>query len=144
MGRNSTIRGFCYLKLTKMPAGEGSVEHSTPASLVALVQEALEDAKANEIETIDVRGKTSITDFMVVASGNSTRHVKTLAESVVMKGKQAGVEILGVEGDSDAEWVLVDLADVLVHLMLPRTRAFYNLENLWSVGPAEAVSESAG
>ena len=127
------------MKLTKMPAGKGSTEHSTPDSVVALVQEALEDAKAREIEIIDVRGKTSITDFMVVASGNSTRHVKTLAESVVSKGKQAGLEILGVEGESDAEWVLVDLAVVLVHVMLPRTRAFYNLESLWSVeGPAVA------
>ena len=127
------------MKLTKMPAGKGSIEHSTPDYVVALVQEALEDAKAREIEIIDVRGKTSITDFMVVASGNSTRHVKTLAESVVSKGKQAGLEILGVEGESDAEWVLVDLAVVLVHVMLPRTRAFYNLESLWSVeGPAVA------
>lgn len=131
------------MKLTKMPAGKGSTERSTPASVVALVQEALEDAKANEIETIDVRGKTSITDYMVVASGNSTRHVKSLAESVVMKGKQAGVEILGVEGESDAEWVLVDLADVLVHLMLPRTRAFYNLESLWSVGATAVAGESS-
>ena len=122
-----------------MPAGKGSIEHSTPDCVVALVQEALEDAKAREIEIIDVRGKTSITDFMVVASGNSTRHVKTLAESVVTKGKQAGLEILGVEGEGDAEWVLVDMAVVLIHVMLPRTRAFYNLESLWSVeGPAVA------
>jgi len=122
-----------------MPAGKSSIEHSTPDHVVALVQEALEDAKAREIEIIDVRGKTSITDFMIVASGNSTRHVKTLAESVVTRGKQAGLEILGVEGESDAEWVLVDMAVVLVHVMLPRTRAFYILESLWSVeGPAIA------
>lgn len=127
------------MKLTKMPAGKSSTEHATPEAVVALVQEALEDAKAKEIEVIDVRGKTSITDFMVVVSGNSTRHVKTLAESVVTRGKQAGLEILGVEGESDAEWVLVDLAVVLVHVMLPRTRVFYNLESLWSVeGPAMA------
>jgi ribosome-associated protein len=134
-----TRRGLRYLKLTKMPTGNGSTEYSTPESVVALVQAALEDAKAREIEVIDVRGKTSITDYMVVVSGNSTRHVKTLAESVVARGKQAGLEILGVEGQSDAEWVLVDLAVVLVHVMLPRTRAFYDLEGLWSVdGPAVA------
>ena len=82
---------------------------------------------------IDVRGKTSVTDYMVVASGNSTRHVKTLAESVVMASKKSGIEVLGVEGESESEWILVDLADVLVHLMLPRARTFYNLESLWTL-----------
>ena len=125
-----------------MPAGKGSTEHYTSEAVVVLVQEALEDAKAKEIEVIDVRGKTSITDFMVVVSGNSTRHVKTLAESVVTRGKQAGLEILGVEGESDAEWVLVDLAVVLVHVMLPRTRVFYNLESLWSVEGSAVAGES--
>lgn len=110
-----------------------SPDPRSPEQIAALVQTALDDAKANDVQTIDVRGKTTITDFMIIASGNSTRHVKTLADSVVMKSKKAGLEILGVEGGSDAEWVLVDLADVLVHLMLPRTRSFYNLEGLWSL-----------
>ena len=122
-----------------MPAGRDSAPSAD--SVVALVQEALEDAKAREITIIDVRGKTSITDFMVVASGTSTRHVKTLAESVVSKGKQSGLEILGVEGQSGAEWVLVDMAVVLVHLMLPRTRVFYNLESLWSVDEPAVAGE---
>ncbi len=110
-----------------------SPDPRSPEQIAALVQTALDDAKANDVQTIDVRGKTTITDFMIIASGNSTRHVKTLADSVVMKSKKAGLEILGVEGGSDAEWVLVDLADVLVHLMLPRTRSFYNLEGLWTI-----------
>jgi len=94
----------------------------SPEELLDLVRSALEDAKAVDIYTLDVREKTTVTDFMVVASGNSTRHVKTLAEAVAMKAKKTGVDVLGVEGAGDAEWVLVDLADVLVHLMLPRVR----------------------
>ncbi|MDJ0653269.1 MAG: ribosome silencing factor [Xanthomonadales bacterium] len=110
-----------------------------PEQVAKMVQDALDDAKAISIETIDVRGKTTITDFMVVASGNSTRHVKTLAESVVLNSKRAGVEVLGVEGESEAEWILVDLADVLVHLMLPRTRDFYSLESLWKIEDKRAT-----
>ncbi len=110
-----------------------------PERIAKMVHTALDDAKAISIETIDVRGKTTITDFMVVASGNSTRHVKTLAESVVLNSKRAGVEVLGVEGESEAEWILVDLADVLVHLMLPRTRDFYSLESLWKIEDKRAT-----
>ncbi len=121
------------LKSKPSRADAQSTDQRSPEQVAALVQTALDDAKANDVQTIDVRGKTTITDFMIIASGNSTRHVKTLADSVVMKSKKAGLEILGVEGGSDAEWVLVDLADVLVHLMLPRTRSFYNLEGLWTI-----------
>ena len=110
-----------------------------PEQVAQMVHNALDDAKATNIETIDVRGKTTITDFMVVASGSSTRHVKTLAESVVMSSKRAGVEVLGVEGEGEAEWILVDLADVLVHLMLPRTRDFYSLEALWTIEDKRAA-----
>ncbi len=108
-------------------------------SLVNLVTGALDDAKAVDVVVIDVADKTSITDHMVIASGTSTRHVKTLAETVVMRGKTAGADVLGVEGDNEAEWVLVDLADVLVHVMLPKARAFYALEKLWSVDERPAA-----
>lgn len=99
--------------------------------LKKLVVDALEDMKAEEVRVIDVRGKTAITDIMIIASGTSNRHVKALADNVVLKAKQAGVQPLGVEGENDAEWVLVDLVDVVVHVMLPRIRDFYNLEKLW-------------
>lgn len=95
---------------------------------------ALEDLKAKDVREIDVRGKTSITDLLVVASGTSTRHVKSIADEVVKFAKRAGVLPIGVEGEREAEWVLVDLGDIVVHVMLPRIREFYGLERLWTVG----------
>lgn len=100
-------------------------------ALVELIVSALEDLKAQDIRVIDVREKTPIMDFLVIASGTSTRHVKALADNVVLKSKQASLQPLGVEGEEAAEWVLVDLTDVVVHVMLPRVRDFYNLEKLW-------------
>lgn len=99
--------------------------------LVKLVVGALEDLKGQDIRVIDVRDKTPIMDVLVIASGTSTRHVKALADNVALKAKQADVRPLGVEGEAAGEWVLVDLADVVVHVMLPRVRDFYNLEKLW-------------
>ncbi len=96
-----------------------------------LVIDALEDFKAIDIQQIDVSGQNPLTDLFVIASGNSTRHIKSMAENLVVKAKAAGCPPLGVEGQAQAEWVLVDLNDVIVHLMLPQTRAFYNLEKLW-------------
>jgi ribosome-associated protein len=96
-----------------------------------LVITALQDFKAIDIHQIDVSGQNPLTDLFVIASGNSTRHVKSMAENLIVKAKAAGCQPLGVEGERDAEWVLVDLNDVIVHLMLPQTRAFYNLEKLW-------------
>jgi ribosome-associated protein len=112
--------------------------------LVDLVVEALEDVKAVDIRVVDVRGKTAITDVMVIASGNSDRHVKALADNVVIKAKEAGVQPLGVEGQDSRDWMLVDLNDVVVHVMLPGVRDFYNLEKLWmqdSQDTASAESE---
>jgi ribosome-associated protein len=99
--------------------------------LIDLVVDALEDVKAVDIRVVDVRGKTAITDIMVIASGTSDRHVKALADNVVIKAKEAGVAPLGVEGQDSRDWVLVDLNDVVVHVMLPQVRDFYNLEKLW-------------
>lgn len=105
--------------------------------LLKLVIDALEDLKAQDVKILDVRGKTSITDVLVIASGTSNRHVQSLADNVVVKAKHAGVQPLGVEGTQVGEWVLVDLNDVVVHVMLPRVRDFYNLEKLWTAEEPE-------
>jgi ribosome-associated protein len=104
---------------------------------------ALDELKAKDVHEIDVRGKTSIADILFIASGTSTRHVKSLADEVVKFVKKAGMMPLGVEGQREAEWVLVDLGDIIVHVMLPRIREFYGLERLWTVGddmPAVAAN----
>ena len=106
---------------------------SVPA-LLASVNAALEELKAKDAVQIDVRGKSSVADYMVIASGTSTHHVKSIGDEVVRFAKNLGVMPLGVEGEREAEWVLVDLGDVIVHVMLPRVREFYALERLWTVG----------
>lgn len=102
--------------------------------LLAHVRNALEELKAKDAVEIDVRGKSSVTDYMIVVSGTSTRHVKSIADEVIKHAKKLDVMPLGVEGEREAEWVLVDLGDVVVHVMLPRVREFYALERLWTVG----------
>ncbi len=101
--------------------------------LHGIVRGALEDLKARDVTEIDVRGKSGVTDLLVIASGTSSRHVKSIADEVVRKAKQAGLPPIGVEGHREAEWVLVDLGDIVVHVMLPRAREYYGLERLWSV-----------
>lgn len=108
--------------------------------LVDTALDALADLKANDVQTIDVSSLTSLADVMIIASGTSTRHVKALADNVVVKAKEAGIRPLGVEGERDAEWVLIDLAGVIVHVMLPATRAFYDLERLWNAPAASRVA----
>jgi ribosome-associated protein len=108
--------------------------------LLEIVIAALEAIKAVDIRVIDVRGLTSITDRMVIASGTSTRHIKALAENVVLEAKRNGFAALGVEGEDTTGWILVDLSDVVVHIMMPETREFYALEKLWSVGDRDNAS----
>jgi len=107
-----------------------------PQELRDLVVAALEDAKAQDIQVIDLSERSSFADYMVIASGTSSRQVKAMADRLVQRAKARGVQPLGVEGAADADWVLVDLADIIVHLMQPQARAFYNLEKLWSAPPA--------
>lgn len=100
------------------------------------VVSALEETKARDIVILDVRKMTTVTDYMVVASGTSNRHVRALADAVGDASRDAGHRPVGIEGANGGEWVLLDLQDVLVHVMLPRVREFYNLEKLWSLSPS--------
>ena len=100
-----------------------------------LVVAALDDVKGQEIACLDVREMTTVTDYMIVASGTSNRHIQALVDNVAEKAKAAGHRPIGVEGEDGGEWVLLDLEDALVHVMLPKVREFYNLEKLWSLGP---------
>ena len=103
------------------------------ASLKTVVIDALADMKALEVKVLDVRGLTDIADFMVIASGTSDRHVRSVAQRVVEKTKEAGFRPHGVEGQQDGDWVLIDLSEMIVHVMLPRVREFYGLEKLWDI-----------
>ena len=108
-----------------------------------LVLNALEDFKAIDIQQIDVRGQNPLTDLFVVASGSSLRHIKSMADNLVLKAKGAGNPPIGIEGDRQSEWVLVDLNDIIGHLMLPQTRAFYNLEKLWEASSQQRSGQPA-
>lgn len=99
-----------------------------------VVVSALEELKAARIQVLDVRGLTTITDFMVLASGSSNRQVRALADNVVRRAKEQKHPALGVEGEREGQWILVDLCDVVVHVMLPEVRDFYQLEKLWGDG----------
>jgi ribosome-associated protein len=110
--------------------------------LIDTVSLALEDMKAVNVKVMDVRGITDIADVMIIASGNSDRHVRSIAERVVQRAKQAGFRPYGVEGQRDAEWVLVDIQDVVVHVMLPRVREFYGLESLWDAGGKASMKKT--
>jgi ribosome-associated protein len=102
-------------------------------SLKTVVIDALADMKALEVKVLDVRGLTDIADFMVIASGTSDRHVRSVAQRVVERTKEAGFRPHGVEGQQDSDWVLIDLNEMIVHVMLPRVREFYGLEKLWDM-----------
>lgn len=101
--------------------------------VIEIVRNALEDMKAKEIVELDVRGRSTVTDHMIIASGTSKRHVGAVAEEVIIKVKEAGLLPLGSEGQGVSDWILVDLGDVVVHVMMPDAREFYDLERLWGV-----------
>ena len=112
--------------------------------LADLAVDALEEIKGLDIIKLDVSDMTTVTDWMIVASGTSGRHVKALVDNVAEKAKAAGHRPSGIEGESGGEWVLLDLQDVLVHVMLPRIREFYNLEKLWSITPSGDAAATDG
>ena len=103
------------------------------AALKSVILGALDDRKALEVKLLDVRGLTDIADYMVIASGTSDRHVRSVAQRVVEKTKEAGYRPHGCEGLTDGDWVLIDLHEMIVHIMLPRVREFYGLEKLWDM-----------
>ena len=113
-------------------------------ALTDLVVDALDDVKAQDVVRLDVRDMTTVTDYMVVASGRSNRHVRALVENVAQKAGKAGHRPLGIEGEEGSEWVLLDLQDTLVHVMLPEVREFYNLEKLWSLSPHGGAAATDG
>jgi len=106
-------------------------------TLKSVALDALEELKARDIAQLDVAALTDVADIMLIASGTSTRHVAALAQNVVEKAKAAGLAPRGVEGGDNADWVLVDLSDVIVHVMLPEARALYDLERLWADLPSD-------
>ena len=112
------------------------------ASLKAVVINALDDMKALEIKVLDVRGLTDIADTMIIASGTSDRHVRSVAQNLVEKTKAAGFRPHGIEGQQDGDWVLIDLNELIVHVMLPRVREFYGLEKLWDMTTSKRVARA--
>jgi ribosome-associated protein len=111
-------------------------------SLKTVVIDALADMKALEVKVLDVRGLTDIADYMVIASGTSDRHVRSVAQRVVERTKEAGFRPHGVEGQQDSDWVLIDLSEMIVHVMLPRVREFYGLEKLWDMTAAKRAARA--
>ncbi len=109
--------------------------------LLALITNELDERKAENITTIDVIGKTSFTDYMVIATGTSDRHIKALCNYVSVALKEKGMVPRGIEGAQGSEWVLMDLGDVILHVMTAQTREFYQLEKLWSIENTEDIDE---
>ena len=112
-------------------------------TLRQLILTTIDDMKGLDVVELDVKGKTSVTDLLIIASGTSSRHVKSIAVSIASEAKKQGSKPLGLEGEEQGEWVLVDLGDIIVHIMQPQVREFYDLEKLWSFEEsAEIVAKS--
>ena len=134
---NATKGNVSKGNAAKSTAAKGGAAKANAAkvspSLKTVVIDALADMKALEVKVLDVRGLTDVADFMVIASGTSDRHVRSVAQRVVERTKEAGFRPHGVEGQQDSDWVLIDLSEMIVHVMLPRVREFYGLEKLWDM-----------
>jgi ribosome-associated protein len=121
------------IKAARHPESAARKPAKARPSLKSVVINALDDMKALEVKVLDVRGLTDVADYMVIASGTSDRHVRSVAQRVVERTKEAGYRPHGVEGQQDSDWVLIDLNEMIVHVMLPRVREFYGLEKLWDI-----------
>jgi ribosome-associated protein len=141
-GEGNLIAGGKLRPGSKPKSASGVKASGARPSLKTVVTNALSDMKALEIKVLDVRGLTDIADFMVIASGTSDRHVRSVAQRVVEKTKQAGFRPHGVEGQKDSDWVLIDLNEMIVHVMLPRVREFYGLEKLWDMTTAKRAARA--
>ena len=139
---NPTVAKKAPAKTVKKVVGTIARKAKPAGGLITVIENALDDIKAVNVRVLDVRNLTDIADTLVIASGNSDRHVRSIADRVVEFAKKSGHRPMGVEGERDGEWVLVDLQDVIVHIRLPRVREFYRLESLWDVSAARR--EAAG
>ena len=132
------------MNLEPSPSASNSLDHTMNSqakdvqACLKVVHEALLDVKAKDILELDVSAISNVADYMVIASGTSTRHIKALANNVAEEARKAGFRPLGMEGERDAEWILIDLGFVVVHVMLPTARKFYDLESLWRATPESA------
>ena len=120
----------------------GQVKELKSKKIAQLVVEALEDLKGESIRSIYVQELTEITDYMVIVTGRSSTHVKALSDSVAKKVKEVGLDILGMEGKLQSEWILVDVGGVVVHIMLGSVRALYNLEDLWGFDASKGAART--
>jgi len=127
---------------SRLKAADNRKVTKAKPSLKTVVIDALADMKALEVKVLDVRGLTDIADFMVIASGTSDRHVRSVAQRVVERTKEAGFRPHGVEGQQDSDWVLIDLSEMIVHVMLPRVREFYGLEKLWDITATQRAARA--
>ena len=112
----------------------------TSKNVLGLVEAMLQDEKAEDVTVLDLTGKTSIADHMIIASGRSARHVTAIADNIIVRLKEVDVDKVSVEGRQQADWILLDVGDVILHLFRPEIRAFYNLEKMWAVPLPENVS----
>jgi ribosome silencing factor RsfS/YbeB/iojap len=140
--KQHTVKKAAKPKTARPPKSGISGKSGAKPSLKNIVIEALSDMKALEVKLLDVRGLTDIADFMVIASGTSDRHVRSVAQRIVEKAKQAGFRPHGIEGQQDGDWVLIDLSEMIVHVMLPRVREFYGLEKLWDMTAAKRAARA--
>ena len=113
---------------------------TTAINTVDLITDALHDLKANDVVILDVDHLTTITDHMIVASGTSRQHVRSIAENVRVSAKKAGLEIVGIEGSEQGDWVLIDIGDIVVHVMIPEIRDYYQIEKLWNIDEIDTVA----